>query len=32
MAIMKEKIILKYDMNKKERLLVADGKNINRDL
>lgn len=32
MAIMKEKFILKYDMNKKECLLVADGKNINRVL
>lgn len=29
---MKEEIILKYNMNKKERLLGADGKNINSDL
>lgn len=29
---MKEESILKYNMNKKECLLAADGKNINSDL
>jgi len=32
MEMVKEEIILKYNVNKKERLLDADGKIINRDL